>query len=99
MKPLNEAQIVLRLPGPLKDRLQREADRQGMSLSNLVRFILDQALAAKEQQTNKRNDNPIPSPPSALILSSFSEFYSPIPFTPSPHPSSLSLPPPIPTHT
>jgi len=57
MKPLNEAQIVLRLPGPLKDRLQREADRQGMSLSNLVRFILDQALAAKEQQTNKRNDN------------------------------------------
>lgn len=57
MKPLNEAQIVLRLPGPLKDRLQREADRQGMSLSNLVRFILDQALAAKEQQTNKRNEN------------------------------------------
>lgn len=57
MKPLNEAQIVLRLPGPLKDRLQREADRQCMSLSNLVRFILDQALAAKEQQTNKRNGN------------------------------------------
>lgn len=41
---MERAQTTIRLPAELKERLQREADKRGISFNSLVLILIDKGL-------------------------------------------------------
>ena len=71
---MNESQIVtLRMPGVLKQRLEREAKYQGVSLNQLANYLLNtqitqlEVISALENRLSKKSLTPLKRKVSRLL--------------------------------
>jgi predicted DNA-binding protein len=45
----NDADLVIRIPGDLKERARAEASEHGRTLSNFIRWLIERALDKKKE--------------------------------------------------